>query len=86
MIIYNVTSNVDDSIQDEWMTWMMDSHVPAIMETGKFYKIKIQYHETGRQAPIILLRRSSYKMHLSGLVCESSAESFVPMAIVGLYP
>jgi hypothetical protein len=41
MIIYNVTSNVDDSIHDTWMAWMMDQHVPAIMDTGKFYKIKI---------------------------------------------
>ncbi len=41
MIIYNVTSNVEDSIHDAWMAWMMDSHVPAIMETGKFHKIKI---------------------------------------------
>ena len=41
MIIYNVTSNVEDSIHDAWMAWMMDNHVPKIMETGKFYKIKI---------------------------------------------
>ncbi|RYD69184.1 MAG: DUF4286 family protein [Sphingobacteriales bacterium] len=41
MIIYNVTSNVEDGIHDAWMAWMMDSHVPKIMETGKFYKIKI---------------------------------------------
>lgn len=41
MIIYNVTSNVDDSIHDKWMAWMMEDHVPKIMETGKFYKIKI---------------------------------------------
>jgi hypothetical protein len=41
MIIYNVTSNVENSICEQWMAWMMDSHVPKIMETGKFYKIKI---------------------------------------------
>ncbi len=41
MIIYNVTSNVDDSIHDKWMAWMMEDHIPKIMETGKFYKIKI---------------------------------------------
>ena len=41
MIIYNVTSNVDDSIHDKWMAWMMEKHIPKIMETGKFYKIKI---------------------------------------------
>ncbi|WP_116790897.1 DUF4286 family protein [Flavobacterium psychrotrophum] len=41
MIIYNVTSNVDDSVHNQWLEWMMDKHVPAIMATGKFYKIKI---------------------------------------------
>jgi hypothetical protein len=41
MIIYNVTSNIDDSIHEQWMAWMMEEHVPKIMETGKFYKIKI---------------------------------------------
>lgn len=41
MIIYNVTSNVDDSVHDQWLQWMMDKHVPAILATGKFYKIKI---------------------------------------------
>ena len=41
MIIYNVTSNVDESIHDKWMAWMMEKHIPQIMETGKFYKIKI---------------------------------------------
>ncbi|MFP9097590.1 DUF4286 family protein [Flavobacterium sp. RHBU_24] len=41
MIIYNVTSNVDDSIHQQWLEWMMDKHVPDIMATGKFYKIKI---------------------------------------------
>lgn len=41
MIIYNVTSNIDESVHDLWMEWMMDEHVPQIMETAKFYKIKI---------------------------------------------
>jgi len=41
MIIYNVTSNVEDSIHQQWLEWMMDKHVPDIMATGKFYKIKI---------------------------------------------
>lgn len=41
MIIYNVTSNVDESIQDEWLAWMMEKHIPDIMATNKFYKIKI---------------------------------------------
>ena len=41
MIIYNVTSNVDDSIHEKWMAWMMEDHIPKIMATDKFYKVKI---------------------------------------------
>ncbi len=41
MIIYNVTSNVANNIHDKWMAWMMEDHIPKIMETGKFNKIKI---------------------------------------------
>jgi len=41
MIIYNVTSNIEDSVHDDWMEWMMEKHIPEILDTGKFYKIKI---------------------------------------------
>lgn len=41
MIIYNVTINIDDSVHDKWLAWMMDEHIPAVMNTGKFIKAKI---------------------------------------------
>jgi len=41
MIIYNVTINIDDSVHDKWLTWMMEKHIPEVMETGKFFKSKI---------------------------------------------
>ena len=41
MIIYNVTSNIEDGAHDQWMEWMMEKHIPDILDTGKFYKIKI---------------------------------------------
>lgn len=41
MIIYNVTINIDESVHDKWLAWMMDEHIPAVMDTGKFYKAKI---------------------------------------------
>jgi hypothetical protein len=40
MIIYNVTVNIDDSVHEKWLAWMMEKHIPQIMETGKFYKAK----------------------------------------------
>jgi len=37
MIIYNVTSNIDESIHDEWLTWIKE-HIPQVLATGKFEK------------------------------------------------
>lgn len=37
MIIYNVTSNIDDSIHDEWLLWIKD-HISQVLATGKFEK------------------------------------------------
>lgn len=38
MIIYNVTSNIDESIHQKWLTWMKEEHIPQILATGKFEK------------------------------------------------
>jgi len=37
MIIYNVTANIDDSIHNEWLTWVKE-HIPQVLATGKFEK------------------------------------------------
>lgn len=40
MIIYNVTVNVDQSINDEWLTWIKE-HIPQVLATGKFKEAKL---------------------------------------------
>ena len=35
MYIYNVTINVDNSIHDEWLTWI-HNHIPEVLATGRF--------------------------------------------------
>ena len=37
MIIYNLTANIDESIHDEWLTWIKE-HIPQVLGTGKFDK------------------------------------------------
>jgi hypothetical protein len=37
MYIYNVTVNLEDSIKDEWVKWMREKHIPAVIETGCFH-------------------------------------------------
>jgi hypothetical protein len=41
MFIYNVTANIDESIQHEWLKWMKEKHIPAMLNTGKFSKAKM---------------------------------------------
>lgn len=36
MIIYNVTTKVDQSIADAWITWMRDEYNPDMIQTGCF--------------------------------------------------
>ena len=44
MLIYNVTVGVDKSIEQEWLLWMKEVHIPDVMNTRmfvayKFYKV-----------------------------------------------
>ena len=36
MIIYNVTTNIHESVHDQWMLWMRHKHIPELLATGKF--------------------------------------------------
>lgn len=36
MIIYNVTIKVEQSIADAWLQWLLNEHIPDIMQTGCF--------------------------------------------------
>jgi len=38
MYIYNITTNVDPSIHEEWLDWMKETHIPDMLSTGCFYK------------------------------------------------
>jgi len=41
MILYNVTVNIHESVQDQWLKWMQQTRIPAILATGKFSSAKI---------------------------------------------
>jgi hypothetical protein len=36
MIIYNVTIKVQQSIQDDWLQWLKEEHIPELIKTGCF--------------------------------------------------
>ena len=36
MILYNETVNIDNNAAAEWLQWMKEVHIPAVMGTGFF--------------------------------------------------
>ena len=41
MIIYNVTTNIHESVHNQWLQWMQQKHIPEILATGKFSSARI---------------------------------------------
>lgn len=42
MIIYSVTVSIPKEIAAEWKTWMLDKHIPDVMNTGCFEQFSMQ--------------------------------------------
>lgn len=38
MYIYNVTTNIEEDVHDQWLEWMKTEHIPDMLKTGKFSK------------------------------------------------
>lgn len=36
MVLYNVTVNIDSDVEQDWISWMKETHIPQVMETGYF--------------------------------------------------
>jgi hypothetical protein len=41
MIIYNVTTHVNEDIANAWLKWLKDEHIPDIISTGCFINATI---------------------------------------------
>ncbi len=41
MILYNVTTNIDESIHHQWLQWMQQIHIPEVLATGKFTSARL---------------------------------------------
>lgn len=41
MLIYNVTTNIEENIEDQWIHWMKEKHIPDVLSTGKFVNAKM---------------------------------------------
>lgn len=41
MILYNVTVKVDETIQDDWLNYMLEKHIQDVVDTGCFVHCRI---------------------------------------------
>ncbi|AHJ95845.1 DUF4286 family protein [Hymenobacter swuensis] len=41
MILYNVTTSLDPEIEEQWVSFMRDTHIPEVMATGFFIKSQL---------------------------------------------
>ena len=52
MILYNVTVNVQQEIEGQWLEWMRSIHIPKVLETGcfessRFFKLLLEDQSGG---------------------------------------
>lgn len=40
-IIYNVTVSIDPAIEQDWVSWMREVHIPEVMATGCFLESRM---------------------------------------------
>jgi hypothetical protein len=40
-IIYNVTVKVEAAIAEQWLQWMLDIHIPEVLQTGCFESYRV---------------------------------------------
>lgn len=41
MVLYNVTVNIDDDVEEDWISWMKETHIPEVMESGYFTEYRM---------------------------------------------
>ena len=41
MLLYNITVGIDQEIEQEWISWIRENHLPFVMGTGLFIDSKM---------------------------------------------
>jgi len=41
MVLYNVTINIDEDVENDWIDWMKNEHIPEVMDTGYFKEYRM---------------------------------------------
>lgn len=41
MYVYNITINIQENVENEWLEWMQGTHIPEMLQTGSFLSAKM---------------------------------------------
>ena len=68
MILYNVTISIDENVEQKWLQWMKNTHIPDVMKTNCFIECKLSKingeEEGGKTYAIMYTCESEEKMEL----------------------
>jgi Domain of unknown function (DUF4286) len=84
MFVYNITINVDNTIEEEWLRWQKESHIPEILATGffydyRFFKLLEQNEDEGKTYVIqyFSLERKDYEQYIHRYAPAMREKAFV---------
>lgn len=77
MIVYSITTIVKKEVENEWLKWMRETHIPAILHTGyfnnyKMYKVRIPTSIEGETTYILHYECESIDAYLTYAEREAS--------------
>lgn len=70
MVVYQVHVVLEKDIEDDWLSWMINQHIPAVMKTGyfnnqKIYKTILPAQEKDKAAYSIHYECESFENYLA---------------------
>lgn len=78
MIIYNVTIKIDWSIQQDWVAWMKEVHIPGIVAGGLFFDPRLVrlLEVNDIDGPTYAVQYCAYSLEDYSLFLDAQAETF----------
>jgi len=77
MVVYNITIKIDATIEQEWIKWQKDEHIPDVMSSGLFDEYKffrlLEQDETADVTYVVQYFASSLENY------KNYIENFAPL-------
>jgi len=82
-VLYNITTKVTPTIAEDWLHWMQEEHIPAILSTGLFTEHRLfrLLDQDDSEGPTYSLQltagdRNQYEAYLQQFASELRAATY----------